>query len=88
MVGRDILYYESWSVVFDDFTLDETVTRAKFLIFSRTIEIPRSSEAFNSRTRVFINSGLQLVNSTGHPYPNNSLHKARIVDVFPVPGGP
>lgn len=51
----------AWSAVCDDFTLDETVTRAKFLIFSRTIEIPRSSEAFNSRTRVFINSGLQLV---------------------------
>lgn len=37
--------------------------RAKFFIFSRTMEIPRSSEAFNSRTRVFTNSGLSVNNS-------------------------
>lgn len=43
-----------------DLTLDDTVVRAKFLIFSRTMEMPRSSEAFSSRTRVFINSGLPL----------------------------
>ena len=33
--------------------------RAKFLTFSRTMEIPRSSEALSSRTRLFINSGLE-----------------------------
>lgn len=53
------------------------MTRAKFLIFSRTMEIPRSSEALSSRTRVLMSSG-----------PKSSLQRARMVDVFPVPGGP
>ena len=35
-----------------------TESLAKFLIFSRTTEIPRSSEAFSSNTLVFISSGL------------------------------
>src|SRR3569833_3357058 len=51
--------------------------RAKSNTFSRTMEIPRSSEAFSSRTRDY--------NKT-NPY--SSLARARIVDVFPVPGGP
>lgn len=51
--------------------------RAKSLILVRTMEIPRSSEAFNSRTRVLESEG-----------PKSSLVKARIVEVLPVPGGP
>jgi len=54
-----------------------TVVFAKFLIFSRTIDIPLSSDAFNSSTRDFMSSG-----------PYNSCASAKIVDVFPVPGGP
>ena len=69
-------------------TLEETVVRAKFLIFSRTMAIPRSSEAFSSRTRVFISSGLGLVGIKERGYPKSSLQRARMVDVFPVPGGP
>lgn len=59
----------SWLVV--------TVVFAKFLIFSRTTEMPRSSDAFSSSTRERYNSG-----------PNSCLHRARIVEVLPVPGGP
>lgn len=36
----------------------ETAIFAKLLIFSRTTEIPRSSEAFNSSTRDLSSSGL------------------------------
>lgn len=36
-----------------------TAAFAKFLIFSRTTEMPRSSEALSSRTRDFISSGLR-----------------------------
>jgi hypothetical protein len=35
----------------------ETVPRAKFFTFSLTMSIPLSSDAFNSSTLVFINSG-------------------------------
>ncbi|KAH3683089.1 hypothetical protein WICPIJ_005940 [Wickerhamomyces pijperi] len=55
----------------------ETERRAKFLTFSLTMEIPLSSEAFNSKTRDLDSSG-----------PYNSLVKARMVEVLPVPGGP
>lgn len=41
------------------------------------MEIPRSSEALSSRTRVLEREG-----------PKSSLVKARMVDVLPVPGGP
>lgn len=51
--------------------------RAKSLIFVRTIEMPRSSEALSSRTRVLESVG-----------PKSSLVRARIVEVLPVPGGP
>ena len=55
----------------------ETCCLAKFLIFSRTTWMPRSSDAFSSRTRLL------------HPAaPNKSLAMARMVEVFPVPGGP
>lgn len=50
---------------------------AKFLTLSRIIEIPRSSEAFSSRTLCLNISD-----------PKISRANARIVDVFPVPGGP
>lgn len=54
-----------------------TVVLAKFFTFSRTIWMPRSSDALSSRTRDFMRSG-----------PKSSRESARIVDVFPVPGGP
>ena len=94
---KDILYPTKISYAPEgsrgtDFTAVETVTLAKFLIFSRTMEIPLSSDALSSNTRVFINSGLYTyVNFHLHQvnlYPKSSLHKARIVEVFPVPGGP
>ena len=50
---------------------------ANFLTFSRTTAIPRSSDAFNSIT-------LCLKKSC----PKSSFANARIVEVFPVPGGP
>lgn len=49
---------------------------ANDLILFRTIEMPRSSDAFSSSTR-FLKS---------EPY--RSRAHARMVDVFPVPGGP
>ena len=54
--------YGSWFVV--------TVVLAKFLIFSLTTLMPRSSDALSSSTRDLYNSG-----------PNNCLHNARIVEV-------
>lgn len=67
---------------------------AKFLIFSLTTEIPRSSDAFSSRTRLRKLSGLTRVvrmmkrDVDRITRPNSCLDNARIVDVFPVPGGP
>uniref|UniRef100_A0A6B0UFC2 Putative secreted protein n=1 Tax=Ixodes ricinus TaxID=34613 RepID=A0A6B0UFC2_IXORI len=52
------------------------VSWEKFLIFSRTTWMPRSSEAFSSRIRDLYMS------------PKSSRDSARMVDVFPVPGGP
>lgn len=54
-----------------------TAALANVLIFSRTTEIPRSSEALSSKTLFRMSSG-----------PKSSLQRARIVDVLPVPGGP
>jgi hypothetical protein len=53
-----------------------TSAMANLRIFLRTMSMPRSSEAFTSKTQ-----------SRTRP-PNNSRAKARTVDVFPVPGGP
>ena len=50
---------------------------AKLRIWSRTIPIPRSSEAFNSSTMALNSVGVYIC-----------LAAARMVDVFPVPGGP
>ena len=55
----------------------DAVCDAKFLILSRTIFIPLSSEAFISNTRSFSTEGWY-----------NVLATAKIVDVLPVPGGP
>lgn len=55
----------------------ESCCLAKFLTLSRTMLIPRSSEALSSRTREPMSSG-----------PYSSLANARMVLVFPVPGGP
>ena len=54
-----------------------TVTFAKFLTFSRTTLIPRSSDALSSKIRD--------LKSTG---PKRERAKAKMVEVFPVPGGP
>lgn len=54
----------------------ETSVLAKSLTFSRITAMPRSSDAFSSRTR------------SRKWSPNRSLAMARMVDVFPVPGGP
>ena len=78
-----------------------TASLAKFLIFSRTTLIPRSSEALSSRTLVLINSGLHEMKgqssecacragnmSVAITHPKSCLASARMVEVFPVPGGP
>lgn len=49
---------------------------ANILILLRTVSIPLSFEAFNSKT-AFLNEG-----------PSNILAKHKIVVVFPTPGGP
>ena len=55
--------------------------------------IPRSSDAFNSSTLLFIKSALREREITQRThwlitYPYSSLATANIADVFPVPGGP
>lgn len=50
---------------------------AKVLICSRTTSIPRSSEALSSKTCCRIRVGPYILRA-----------RARIVEVFPVPGGP
>jgi hypothetical protein len=54
-----------------------TLVAAKPLILLRTTEIPRSSEALSSRTRVLASSG-----------PKSWRTTARAEVVLPVPGGP
>lgn len=54
-----------------------TFFEANILIRLRTTSIPRSSEAFNSKTASAINLG-----------PSNSFARHNILVVFPVPGGP
>ena len=49
---------------------------AKFLIWSRTTSMPRSSDAFSS----------SVMDAHCGPYRRFAI--ARIVDVLPVPGGP
>lgn len=76
------------------------VSLANALILSRTTLIPRSSDAFSSSTLFLNESGLQegrfevrqrsrsesLDGRT--TYPNSCFDRARMVLVFPVPGGP
>ena len=69
----------------------ETAIWAKFLTFVLMISIPRSSEAFNSKTRALNRSRLDnesISLNIKKEYPYISLAKAKIVEVFPVPGGP
>merc|ERR1719499_936774 len=54
-----------------------TATRAKFLTLVRMMLMPRSSDALSSKIR-----DLNIVG------PYSSRATARIVEVFPVPGGP
>ena len=54
-----------------------TALEAKFFIFSLTTLMPRSSEAFSSKTRLLHSSG-----------PKSCLTMARAEVVLPVPGGP
>jgi hypothetical protein len=56
-----IILYGGHGYVFpsEDIVWARGVWRAKFLTFSRTIEMPRSSEAFSSSTRFLKLSGLK-----------------------------
>ena len=62
---------------FDQPLLKIVLVDAKLRMGPLTMPMPRSSEAFNSST--------MEANSLG---PYNCLAQAKIVEVFPVPGGP
>lgn len=57
---------QGYTLPSDDTPTLRGVSRANVLIFSRTTEMPRSSEAFSSRTRDRKRSGLGLANPRKH----------------------